>query len=84
MRGNVFNISNKIPYLMSPLRDVLKSKLYNSFLSSRSQMIFKTGVLNNYAMFTGKKPMLESLFNKVAVLKPATLLKRVSNTGVFL
>ena len=84
MRGNVFNISNKIPYLMSPLRDVLKSKLYNSFLSSRSQMIFKTGVLNNYPMFTGKKPMLESLFNKVAVLKPATLLKRVSNTGVFL
>ena len=69
---------------MSPLRDVLKSKLYNSFLSSRSQMIFKTGVLNNYPMFTGKKPMLESLFNKVAVLKPATLLKRVSNTGVFL
>ena len=31
-----------------------------------------------------KTPMLESLFNKVAGLRPVTLLKRDSNIGVFL
>ena len=30
-----------------------------------------------------KTPVLESLFNKVAGLRPSTLLKRSSNTGVF-
>ena len=40
--------------------------------SSRSQMFFKIGVL-----FHKKAPVLESLFNKVAGLRPATLLKRL-------
>ena len=31
-----------------------------------------------------KTPVLESLFNKFAGLRPATLFKRYSNTGVFL
>ena len=31
-----------------------------------------------------KTPLLESLFNKVEGLRTATLLKRDSNTGVFL
>ena len=31
-----------------------------------------------------KTPVLESFFNKVAGLRPATLLKRDSNAGVFL
>ena len=49
------------------------------------QMFFKIGLLKNFANFTGKHPMLESLFDKVAGLKrPATLLKRDSNTVVFL
>ena len=36
-------------------------------------MFFKTVVFKDFAIFTGKKPVLESLFNKVAG----------ENTGVF-
>ena len=39
--------------------------------SSRLQMFFKTGVLKNFAIFTGKH-LLESLFNKEALLKRDT------------
>ena len=42
-------------------------------------MFFKIGVL-----FHKKTPVLESLFNKVAGLRPATLLKGDLNTRVFL
>ena len=41
------------------------------FRSSRLQMFFKIGVLKNSTNFTGKH------------LRPATFLKRDSNTGVF-
>ena len=47
------------------------------------QMFFKLGVFKNFASFTGKQ-VLESMFKKVRGLKFATLLKRDSNTGVFL
>ena len=40
------------------------------------------GVLKNVLNFTRKTPVLESLFNKAAGLRLATLLKRDSNTGV--
>ena len=33
--------------------------------NSCSQMFFKIGVLKNFAIFTGKTPMLESFFNKI-------------------
>ena len=49
-------------------------------------MFFKIGVLKNFTNFT-KKPCVGVSFyvNKFAVLKrPATLLKKDSNTGVFL
>ena len=32
-------------------------------------MFFKIGVLTNFAIFTGKKPVLESLFNKAEDLQ---------------
>ena len=35
-------------------------------------MFFKTGVIGDFAIFTGKH-VLESLFNKVAGVRPATL-----------
>ena len=42
-------------------------------------------VLKKFEIFTIRQtPVLESLFDKVASLKPATLLKRDPNTGVFL
>ena len=37
-----------------------------------------------YRKIHGKTPMLESLFNKVAGLRPATLLKKHFSTGVLL
>ena len=36
----------------------------------------KKGVLKNFAKFTGK-PVPEPIFNKVAGLRPATLLKKI-------
>ena len=41
-------------------------------------------VLLKFCEFHRKTSPLESLFNKVAVMWPATLLKGGSNTGVFL
>ena len=40
----------------------------NRCRSRHSQMFFKTGVFKNFAVFTGKKPELKCLFNKVAGL----------------
>ena len=37
-----------------------------TYSGSHPQMFFKIGVRKNFANFTGKKPLLESLFNKVA------------------
>ena len=52
--------------------------------SSRPDMFCKKGVLRNLTKFKGKH-LCQSLFlNKVAGLRPATLLKRDSGTGVFL
>ena len=50
-----------------------------------TEVFCKKGVLKNYQSFTGK-PVLESLLDKAADLQActATLLKRVSNTDVFL
>ena len=44
----------------------------------------KKGVPRNFAKFTGKQPSQSLFFNKVADLRPATLLKRDPGTGVFL
>ena len=43
----------------------------------------KTGVLKNFAIFTGNT-CVGVVFDKVAGLRPASLLKRDSNAGVFL
>ena len=46
-------------------------------------MLSKMGVFKYFKNFTGKQ-LVESLFNKVADLRPTTLLKRNFNTGSFL
>ena len=52
--------------------------------SSCLQMFFKLGVLKYFAIFT-RKHLYRSLFLiKLQAFKPATLLKRDSNTGAFL
>ena len=42
------------------------------------------GILINFTKFTGKQLCQSLSFSKVAGLRPATLLKRDSSTGVFL
>ena len=44
--------------------------------SSRPDVLCKKGVLRNFAKFTGKHLCQRLFFNKVAGLRPATLLKK--------
>ena len=55
-----------------------------NFKSSRSQMFFKIGVLNNFAIFAGKHLCWSYFLIKLQARRSAILLKRDSNTGVFL
>ena len=52
--------------------------------SSRSKILFKIGVLKNFAIFTGKHPCWSLFKIKLQAWKPATLLKRDSNPVFFL
>ena len=63
-----------------------KSIFFNNIIrSSRPEVFCKTGVLRNFAKFTGKHLCQTLFFNKVAGLRPVTLLKkREFGTGVFL
>ena len=47
-----------------------------SVRSSHSQMFFKISVLKSFAIFTKKTPVLESLFNDVAVLDVCNFTKK--------
>ena len=47
------------------------------------EVFCKKGVLKNFTNFAGKTPAFELLFYKVVGLRPVTLLKRDSSTGVF-
>ena len=49
--------------------------------SSRPEVFCKKGLLRNFAKFTRKHLCHSLFFNKVAGLRPATLLKRDSGTG---
>ena len=52
--------------------------------SSLSQMFFKIAVLKNFANFTGRQLCWSLFLITFQALIPATLLKRDTNTGVFL
>ena len=52
--------------------------------SSRPKVFCKKGFLRNFAKFIGKHLCQSLFFNKVADLRPATLLKKDSGIGVFL
>ena len=45
------------------------------FRSSHLELFCKKGVLKNFAKFTGKHPCQNLFLNKVAGLRPVTLLK---------
>ena len=48
------------------------------------EVFYKKGALKNFTKSTGKHLCQSLFFNKVAVLRPATLLKKDSGAGVFL
>ena len=54
------------------------------FRSSGSQMFLKIGVLKNFANYTGKHLHWSLFLIKLLAWRPVTLLKKDSNTGVFL
>ena len=54
------------------------------FISSRSQMSFKIDVFKKFAIFTGKHLCWSLFVIKLPASKPANLLNKDSNTGVFL
>ena len=58
--------------------------LYVILKCSHSHIIFKKGVLKNFAIFTGKQLWWSVFVIKLKASGPATLLKRDSNTGIFL
>ena len=57
---------------------------FQYYRSSHPEVFCKKGVLSNFAKFTGKHLFQCFFFNEVAGLRPVTLLKRNSGTGVFL
>ena len=62
----------------------VESLVQQTYRSSHRTCSIKKGVLENFTKFTGKH-LRQSLFlNKVAGLRPATLFKKDSATGVFL
>ena len=61
-------------------QSMAKNKFAYSFIvenirSSRPEVFCKKGVLRNFAKFTGKHLCQSLFYNKVAALRPATLLK---------
>ena len=49
-------------------------RLCNVHDKNSSQVFYKKNVLKNFSIFTGKSPVLESLFNKVAGLKTCSFI----------
>ena len=52
--------------------------------AATGDILLKKCVLTKFPKFYRKAPVLESIFNRVAGLRATTLLKRDSNTSVFL
>ena len=57
---------------------------YNPFQKQPPKVFYKKAVLKNFAIFTGKRLCLSLFLIKLQDSSPAFLLKRDSNTGLFL
>ena len=66
------------------LRAILEMKISIPGRSSQERCSVKKGVLKNFANFTGKHLCWSLFLIKFQAFNPGTLLKRDSNTGVFL
>ena len=73
--------SNSYSYFKQTFgKDLVGSGRYRS---SCSLMFFEIGVCKNFANFTRKHLCWSLLFKKLQILRPVTLSKRYSDTGVF-
>ena len=63
---------------------LVRDGLVINFRSSCSQMFFKVGILKNFANVTGKELDWSLFLINLLALRPATLLKRDFNIGMFL
>ena len=61
-----------------------KKNFSRLFWSSHQRCSIKKVLLKNFAKFTGKDLCQSLIFNEVAALTPGILLKKDSNTGVWL
>ena len=59
-------------------------ELYWKYTGSRSQMFFKIEILKHFTNLTGKHLRWSFFVIKLQALRPETLLKTDSNTGIFL
>ena len=53
----------------------MSNQKFSEARSHRSQMLYNVGVLKKFTKFTGKTPVLKSLFSKVARLRIKFLTK---------
>ena len=75
--GSVFVPASQIPILVTALGiHYFKSSCPKNKQKQPPEVFYKNGVLRNLAKFRGKHLCQSLLFNKVAGLSPATLLKK--------
>ena len=69
-------------------KDIGRFSNLHSYLYKRQkqplEIVCETRCSKTFFKFRRKKPMLESLFNKVGVLRAYNFIKEDSDTGVFL
>ena len=70
----LFNFSSQFIFFCNWNKQLLI--IQTNFRSSHQRCSVRKGVLRNFAKFTGKHLRQSLFFNKVAVLRPATLLKK--------
>ena len=58
------------------IRKIKRKVVYSICRSSHPEVFCKNGALQNFTKFTGKRLCQSPFFNKVAGLRPATLLKK--------
>ena len=76
----------ELVWMMRCQKFALNKFLENTFLKFRSihsQLFFKIGVLKNFRNTHSKAPVLESLFNKVVVLKVCSFMKKETPPQLF-
>ena len=81
------NISLALLIKVSPIKKACSCRVFLDILllkSSRSQMIFKIGLFKYWANFTAKDLCWSLFLIKLQAFRTATILKRDSNTVVFL